>query len=88
MTQLNLTSCKMQVIMSASFRPGDLVKAEAISLGTMREYVLSTNKPTYGVIWARSLEGAPMEPLNWKEMRCPVSGQVEKRKVAKLAPGP
>jgi exosome complex RNA-binding protein Csl4 len=72
----------MQVLMSASFRPGDLVRAEAISLGTMREYVLSTKKPALGVIWAWSLEGAALEPLSWKEMRCPVSGQVEKRKVA------
>lgn len=71
--------------MSECYRPGDLVRAEVISLGTMREYGLSTNKPELGVVWARSVEGAPMEVASWREMRCPVSGQAERRKVAKMA---
>ena len=71
--------------MSDCYRPGDLVRAEVISLGTMREYGLSTNKAALGVIWARSLEGAPMEAVSWREMRCPVSEQTERRKVAQLA---
>ena len=39
------------------FRPGDIVKAEVISLGDSRSYILSTAKNEYGVIYATSVAG-------------------------------
>ena len=40
-----------------SFRPGDIVKAEVISLGDQRSYYLSTAKNEYGVLFAKSVAG-------------------------------
>jgi exosome complex component CSL4 len=74
----------VQVVISECFRPGDLIRAEVLSLGTMRDYYLTTAKNELGVIWARSLAGAPLVAVSWEEMRCPVTNQTEKRKVAKL----
>jgi exosome complex component CSL4 len=68
--------------MDQCFRPGDLIKAEVLSLGTMREYYLTTAKSNLGVIWAQSLAGFPMIAISFEEMRCPETAQVEKRKVA------
>nr|CAG8546763.1 8556_t:CDS:2 [Entrophospora candida] len=38
-----------------SFRPGDIVRAEVISLGDARSYTLSTAKNELGVIYAQSV---------------------------------
>ncbi|EIE25237.1 hypothetical protein COCSUDRAFT_52805 [Coccomyxa subellipsoidea C-169] len=73
-----------KVEMYSCFRPGDLVRAEVISLGDSRSYYLSTAKNDLGVVYAKSLNGAPMIPLSWQEMQCPVTKVVEKRKVAKV----
>lgn len=40
-----------------SFRPGDIVRAEVISLGDARHYMLSTAKNELGVIFATSVAG-------------------------------
>lgn len=40
-----------------SFRPGDVVRAEVISLGDARSYMLSTAKNELGVIFATSVAG-------------------------------
>lgn len=67
-----------------SFLPGDVVLARVLSLGDARRYLLTTGSPELGVIHAvSSVSGRPMVPSSWKEMRCPVSGHVEPRKVAK-----
>eukprot|EP00002_Diphylleia_rotans_P005770 TRINITY_DN1495_c0_g1_i1.p1 TRINITY_DN1495_c0_g1~~TRINITY_DN1495_c0_g1_i1.p1 ORF type:complete len:181 (-),score=38.12 TRINITY_DN1495_c0_g1_i1:27-569(-) len=66
------------------FRPGDVVRAEVISLGDSRSYYLSTAKNEYGVIFARSEAGATMIPISWEEFVCPKTGMKEKRKVAKV----
>ena len=42
----------------ASFRPGDLVRAEVVSLGDARSYFLSTARNELGVVYAKSVEGA------------------------------
>ncbi len=42
------------------FRPGDIIKAEVISLGDSRSYFLSTAKNEYGVIFATSVAGTLM----------------------------
>ncbi|BDA41466.1 Exosome complex component CSL4 [Coccomyxa sp. Obi] len=73
-----------KVELYSCFRPGDLVRAEVISLGDSRSYYLSTAKNNLGVVYAKSLSGVPMIPLSWQEMQCPETKVVEKRKVAKV----
>ena len=68
-----------------SFRPGDLVRAEVLSLGDARSYFLTTAKNELGVVHAKSLAaGQPMTALSWQEMQCPVTGSIERRKVARV----
>jgi len=67
------------------FRPGDIVKAEVISLGDSRSYFLSTSKNELGVIFAKSVAGATMIPISWDSMQCPKTKMKEFRKVAKLS---
>ncbi|KAI9469770.1 MAG: hypothetical protein EXX96DRAFT_587382 [Benjaminiella poitrasii] len=66
-----------------SFRPGDIIKAEVISLGDARSYFLSTAKNELGVIYATSVAGATMIPISWQEMQCPKTKSIELRKCAK-----
>mmetsp|Transcript_19270 Transcript_19270/g.28704 ORF Transcript_19270/g.28704 Transcript_19270/m.28704 type:complete len:197 (+) Transcript_19270:58-648(+) len=66
-----------------SFRPGDIVRAQVISLGTSRSYFLSTAANQYGVIWALSVSSVPMIPVSWQSMQCPKTKMLESRKVAK-----
>ncbi|DBB12766.1 hypothetical protein WJX82_000709 [Trebouxia sp. C0006] len=72
-----------KVQIALCFRPGDIVKAEVVSLGTSRDYYLSTAQNHLGVVYAKSLAGVPMVPVNWQEMQCPQTKAIEKRKVAK-----
>lgn len=67
-----------------SFRPGDIVSAEVVSLGDARSYYLSTAKNELGVIRALSVAGEPMVPVSWNAMECPRTGVREARKVAKV----
>ncbi|XP_078441912.1 nucleic acid-binding, OB-fold-like protein [Wolffia australiana] len=67
-----------------SFRPGDIVRALVLSLGDARAYYLSTAKNELGVLSAQSPAGVSMVPISWTEMQCPVTGQKEQRKVAKV----
>lgn len=46
-----------QVCLPDSFRPGDLVIAEVISLGDVRSYYLTTAKNELGVVYATSMAG-------------------------------
>ncbi|XP_010264801.1 PREDICTED: exosome complex component CSL4 [Nelumbo nucifera] len=72
-----------KVDMHLSFRPGDIVRASVLSLGDARAYYLSTAKNELGVVSAESIAGATMVPISWTEMQCPLTGQIELRKVAK-----
>jgi exosome complex component CSL4 len=67
-----------------SFRPGDLVRAQVLSLGDARSYFLSTARNDLGVILATSAAGQPMMPISWELMQCPVTLTKEYRKVAKI----
>ncbi|EGG24299.1 3'-5' exoribonuclease [Cavenderia fasciculata] len=67
-----------------SFRPGDIVSAEVISLGDSRSYYLSTAKNELGVVFAQSVVGATMIPVSWNQMQCPKTKTKEYRKVAKM----
>eukprot|EP00747_Dinoflagellata_sp_TGD_P164765 gnl/TRDRNA2_/TRDRNA2_185139_c0_seq1.p1 gnl/TRDRNA2_/TRDRNA2_185139_c0~~gnl/TRDRNA2_/TRDRNA2_185139_c0_seq1.p1 ORF type:complete len:193 (+),score=40.66 gnl/TRDRNA2_/TRDRNA2_185139_c0_seq1:118-696(+) len=67
-----------------AFRVGDFVRAQVLSLGDARSYVLSTALSDHlGVVLARSAAGGLLEPISWNYMRCPKTGGKEKRKVAR-----
>jgi exosome complex component CSL4 len=74
-----------QVEIYKCFRPGDLVRAEVISLGDSRAYYLTTAKPEYGVVMAKSISGHTMSPISWNLMQCPKTKLKEYRKVAKTS---
>jgi exosome complex component CSL4 len=72
-----------KVAILGSFRPGDIVRAEVISLGESQSLLLSTAKVHLGVLHAKSGAGHAMVPISWNEMQCPVTRAKEERKVAK-----
>lgn len=74
---------KDRVKIYESFRPGDIVRAQVISLGDQTSYYLSTASNELGVIMATSETGSVMFPVSWKEYRDPETGLSEPRKVAK-----
>jgi exosome complex component CSL4 len=75
---------KDKVKIEESFRVGDIVRAEVISLGDQSNYYLSTARNELGVVLAWAEEGRRLLQLvSWREVRDPVSGRRESRKVAK-----
>ncbi|KAI2470861.1 hypothetical protein F4781DRAFT_160144 [Annulohypoxylon bovei var. microspora] len=74
---------KDRVKIYESFRPGDIVRAQVISLGDQANYYLSTASNELGVIMATSEAGNTMYPVSWKEYKDPETGLGELRKVAK-----
>ncbi|KAI9760880.1 MAG: Vacuolar protein 8 [Chaenotheca gracillima] len=74
---------KDKVKIFGSFRPGDIVRAQVISLGDQSSYYLSTAQNHLGVVMATSEAGNAMYPVSWKEFRDPTTGEAESRKVAK-----
>ena len=72
------------VVMYNCFRPTDIVRAHVVSLGSNQSYNLSTSNDDEGVILATSSAGYPMVPISWQEMKCPQTGAIENRKVAKI----
>lgn len=74
---------KDRVVLDEMFRVGDIVRGSVISLGDQSFYYLSTARNDLGVVMARSEAGNMMFPVSWKEMRDPVTGAGEQRKVAR-----
>eukprot|EP00929_Paragymnodinium_shiwhaense_P057418 TRINITY_DN28737_c0_g2_i1.p1 TRINITY_DN28737_c0_g2~~TRINITY_DN28737_c0_g2_i1.p1 ORF type:complete len:197 (+),score=57.14 TRINITY_DN28737_c0_g2_i1:78-668(+) len=75
--KLSLTEC---------FRVGDFVRAQVLSQGDARSYILSTAlHDGLGVIFAQSTAGYPLAPVSWQYMKCTKTGGMERRKVAKPA---
>lgn len=74
---------KDKVKIHESFKPGDVVRAQVISLGDQANYYLSTASNELGVIMATSEAGNDMVPVSWKEYKDPETGASEPRKVAK-----
>lgn len=74
-----------RVKMIESFKPGDIVKAQILSLGDGVNYYLTTARNDLGVVFAKSDNGAGslMYATDWQTMTAPVTGAVEKRKCAK-----
>lgn len=68
-----------------SFRPGDIVRAQVISLGDGSNYHLSTARNDLGVVFAKACNGAGgmMYAIDWKTMVAPSTGFTEARKCAK-----
>ncbi|KAF9917969.1 Exosome complex component CSL4 [Lobosporangium transversale] len=66
-----------------SFRPGDIVRAQVISLGDARSYYLSTAANELGVIFGTSVAGGSLIPISWQEMQCTKTKVIELRKCAK-----
>jgi exosome complex component CSL4 len=74
---------KDKIRVEESFRVGDLIRAVVISLGDQSNYYVATDRNEFGVVVARSEEGRVCYPVSWKEVRDPVTGRGESRKVAK-----
>lgn len=53
---------------AACFRPGDVVRAEILSLGGAEGYYAGTARNELGVVAARSERGWEMGPLSWERM--------------------
>ncbi|QDZ24975.1 putative exosome complex exonuclease [Chloropicon primus] len=71
-----------KVSILSSFRPGDIVRAEVISLGESQSLLLSTAKDHLGVLHAKSEQGETMVQVSPTEMLCPVTKAREERKIA------
>ena len=67
--------------MAASFRPGDYVRCLVISLGSRRDYVLSTARDDLGVVYA-ARDGTQLAVVDANTMICPKTRAKETRKVA------
>jgi exosome complex component CSL4 len=74
---------KDRVVMEDMFRVGDIVRGSVLSLGDQSFYYLTTARNDLGVVMARSEAGNMMFPVSWREMRDPVTGVGESRKVAR-----
>jgi exosome complex RNA-binding protein Csl4 len=60
-----------KVLLHECFRPGDVVRAEVLSLGDARSYYLTTARNELGVVHARSAAaGEPLVPLSWQARAC------------------
>lgn len=77
---------KDKVKVEESFRPGDVIRGEVISLGDQSGYYVSTARNELGVVISWGGEEGDLrmlEPVSWREVRDPVTGVRESRKVAK-----
>lgn len=74
---------KDRVVLDEMLRVGDIVRAEVISIGDQSFYYCSTARNDLGVVMAKSEAGNMMFPLSWREMKDPIIGRTELRKVAK-----
>ena len=67
------------------FRAGDVVRAKVLSLGDARSFYLTTAGDDLGMVRAtHGTSRATMLPIGWTEVQCPVTGEVEDRKVARV----
>ncbi|XP_026193030.1 exosome complex component CSL4 [Cyclospora cayetanensis] len=64
------------------FQPSDVVRAEVLSADG-RVYLLGTAADDLGVLCADSKAGGALQPVSALLMRCSLTGQLERRKVAR-----
>jgi exosome complex component CSL4 len=76
---------KDKVKVEESFRVGDVVRGEVISLGDAGGYYVSTARNELGVViaWGGDGQERMLVPCSWKEVMDPITGRRESRKVAK-----
>lgn len=79
------TTERDRVKMMESFKPGDIVRAQVLSLGDGSNYYLTTARNDLGVVFAKSFNGAGglMYAIDWQTMAAPLNGVTELRKCAK-----
>lgn len=67
------------------FKPGDIVRAQVLSLGDGTNYYLTTARNDLGVVFAKAAGGSAglMYAIDWQTMVVPSTGATEKRKCAK-----
>lgn len=67
------------------FKPGDIVRAQVLSLGDGTNYYLTTARNDLGVVFARAANGTGglMYAVDWQTMTAPSTGTTEKRKCAR-----
>lgn len=72
------------VKMIECYKPGDIVRAQILSLGDGTNYYLTTAKNDLGVVFARAANGAAglMYAIDWQTMAYPTTGVTENRKCA------
>lgn len=72
------------VKMVESYKPGDIVRAQVLSLGDGTNYYLTTAKNELGVVFARAANGDAglMYAIDWQTMAYPTTGATERRKCA------
>ena len=70
-----------------SFMPTDLVKGQVIGFGDHSTGLLVSTglRDDFGVVQAMSVNDFLLKPVAWNEMVCPLTGAIERRKVAKPA---
>jgi exosome complex component CSL4 len=74
-----------KVELEGCFRAGDVVRAKVLSLGDARSFYLTTASDALGVVQARHRASREvMLPISWTEVQCPVTGEIEERKVAEI----
>lgn len=71
-----------QIILQDNYRPGDIVRASVLSLGDSQNFYLSTARDDLGVVFAKSINGFDLRPIDWQTMYAPASGESERRKCA------
>lgn len=74
-----------QVKIVDSFKPGDILRAQILSLGDGSNYYLTTARNDLGVVFAKALNGigGMMYAIDWQTMISPSTNVVELRKCAK-----
>lgn len=63
----SVVSCTSQVEILTCYRPGDIVRAEVLSVGDVRSFFLTTARNELGVIFAKSLAGRASPGLAWNQ---------------------
>ncbi|KAB8343186.1 hypothetical protein FH972_022776 [Carpinus fangiana] len=74
---------KDRVRVADAVRPGDIVRAEVISLGDQGGYYVSTARNELGVVLAGAEGGGALVPVSWCEMEDVETGVREARKGAR-----
>ena len=72
------------VVLYDMYHVNDIIGAPILSMSDMHHYYLTSALNEYGVICAYSSAHHLMMPVSWSTMQCPVTGEIQKRKVAKI----